>query len=461
VGWLSDLFGSPRGVYFGNFQDEHKAETPVHYNGPLGMITLGPPGSGKGMTLLVPNLARLNRSILVIDPKGELAAITGKHRRKFGPVIVLNPFGVLLESSPFKFLKSEGFNPISALNPASDLFVDDAASIAEGLIRIDEHQPYFGEGARALIAASLMHLRRTVGANASFDMMRKMICAPTQYGTDKRGKTDIVGGFLKDVEDMARCGFVPIENKVGRFLSSTEGLTECISTAISQTDFLDSPPISRDLVGGHVDFAAMKRKTVTVYVILPARELDKHANWLRLVVTTALNALTSSPPTERPPVLFMLDEFAQLGYIRAIENAMGMVRGYGVQIWPILQDATQLQAIYRDRWETFLGTAGMISAFTPNDMTTAKYLSERSGQREIIVQRRDKPAGWFNFNAGSHSWGPQPAPLYSPQDLLGMASGRMICFKQGLQHPFFTRTPIYKDVSGCGHLPTSPYYKGR
>ena len=61
-------------------------------------------------------------------------------------------------------------------------------------------------------------------------------------------------------------------------------------------------------------------------------------------------------PPERPEgaVLFLLDEFAALGRLEAVERAMGLMAGYGLQLWPILQDLSQLRALYGPRANTWL-----------------------------------------------------------------------------------------------------------
>ena len=59
------------------------------------LLVLGPNGSGKGTRLLIPALLQMSgRSVVVIDPKGELAAVTAAWRRTVGDVVVLNPFGL-------------------------------------------------------------------------------------------------------------------------------------------------------------------------------------------------------------------------------------------------------------------------------------------------------------------------------------------------------------------------------
>ena len=60
-----------------------------------------------------------------------------------------------------------------------------------------------------------------------------------------------------------------------------------------------------------------------------------------MMVASILRPLLRS--VERPPVpvLFMLDEFAQLGRMEIIEDNYALMRGYGVKLWTIWQDLNQ------------------------------------------------------------------------------------------------------------------------
>ena len=72
------------------------------------------------------------------------------------------------------------------------------------------------------------------------------------------------------------------------------------------------------------------------------------------------------------PALFLLDEFAALGRLQAVERAMGLMAGYGLQLWPILQDMSQLKDLYGARANTFVANAGVLQCFGVNDFETAK-----------------------------------------------------------------------------------------
>ena len=90
-----------------------------------------------------------NRSLVVIDPKGELTAITARFRRQHSDVVIINPFGVL-------GIPGCGFNPLAALDPKSPHFLDDAAGLGEALIKIEEKDPHWSESAQGMVVAFIM-----------------------------------------------------------------------------------------------------------------------------------------------------------------------------------------------------------------------------------------------------------------------------------------------------------------
>jgi type IV secretion system protein VirD4 len=443
-----------KGLYMGRFSENGRVRDEVRTQTTIHGITIGPNGSGKGTGVIVPNLASLKRSIFVVDPKGEAAAITARARARLGPVKIINPFNVLAGQLPH--LKSTGFNPLAALDPRHDNFTDDCAGIGQALVR---EQPgadaaFFSGSAQDLVTALVMHECIMRGKAASLANVRKMLTEP-YAGDARRGPI----GLLKTLIAMTESHCEPLRAKAGRFVNGTKSTMDIISTAINETRFLDSPPVARDLSGEAIDWDMMKREIMTVYLILPADRLESHANYLRLVVTSALRSLLRSPPSATlPPVLFVLDEFAQLGYLPPIENAMGIARGFGVQLWPFLQDLNQLKALYKDRWQTFIGNGGVLTAFAPRDLFTAKYLSELSGQKTEIVESLGLSDDGNGNLRGSLNRTPHGFPLFRPEDLMGLPRNQMICWVQPVKYPFFTSVPGYWDTPYGRGLDPNPYY---
>lgn len=140
------------------------------------------------------------------------------------------------------------------------------------------------------------------------------------------------------------------------------------------------------------NLAQLKSEPVTVYLCLPAMRMGTCNRWLRLFVNLALAAFETTPGKPEPPVLMYLDEFAVLGHMKAIEDAAGQIAGFGVKLWPIIQDLGQLKALYRDRWQTFMGNAGVLQFFGNNDTFTLDWVSKRLGTTSLIVENRAEVA---------------------------------------------------------------------
>lgn len=65
---------------------------------------------------------------------------------------------------------------------------------------------------------------------------------------------------------------------------------------------------------------------------------------------------------------------------------MGLMAGYGMQLWPILQDIHQLRSLYGKRAGSFLSNAGILQAFRINDFETAEMLSKTMGRQTIAYE---------------------------------------------------------------------------
>jgi type IV secretion system protein VirD4 len=388
----------------------------VGYLGDGHMLTIGPTRSGKSRRLLIPNLLmETARSALVVDIKGELAAITAPQRSAKGSnVLALDPFGVLAKRRAN--IPTVGFNPLATLDPQSDDFVDDAMTVAEALIQVTPgmKEPHWAEAAQDFACGVIMLARCKFGPAANLGQVR---------GTMARSP--------EDMEKLAReftgenCPHYAIANKLGKFRNSKDSkeIASILSTASTQTRFLDSPGIARNLAAGGVDFGAMKSKPTTIYLVLPPNRLLSHAKWLRLVISSAMTAMQRTLKAEgSPDVLFMLDEFPQLGRLQSIESAVSLNAGYGVKVWVAVQHLGQLKEDYGDNWETFL-SAGAVTAFAPRDWFTRDHLTKIIGTGTKKIRSISNNAGQTSFTDSV-----QKDDLVSAQDWRGMVMGEQYAF---------------------------------
>lgn len=425
----TDIWAINGGVYFGYGTNVTKGvprllkANRIQYVGDRHLVTIGPTGSGKSRRLLLPNLEALTGwSMLVIDPKGELAYMTAGHRNRRGNRIIrLNPFNAL-------GLGSDGFNPITALDPHSEDFPDDAMGMAEALIRVEGREPHWSQSAQDLVCALIMYVRLVIPDGSLADVRHFVAQSGDQLRQTVGAKTIDYNG--RAIPGMIAAGIVhdcpELEAKAARFADITpenRELLSILSTAMTQTRWLDSRPVKADLREGSIDFSMMKKEPTTVYLILPARRLSTHSTWLRLMIASVLQPLLKDTRKAEVPILFMLDEFAQLGHLPVIENAVGLMRGYGIKLWAVLQDLSQVQHIYEQRWESFLGNAGALQSFAPQDVVTADYLSKRTGQTS-----RAALGGNIAGDQTGISMNQVGVPLMLPQDLRNMDDGFAVIF---------------------------------
>ena len=172
------------------------------------------------------------------------------------------------------------------------------------------------------------------------------------------------------------------------------------------------------------------------------------------MVSLCIAALTRDRAPALHPVLVVLDEFAALGRLQAIETAMGLLAGYGVQLWPILQDLSQLQDLYPRRWRSFLANAGAIQAFSVNDAGTADYLSSLLGTRTVTVRHEGRSHD--GKLRGSENYGPASRPLLMPHEIMRLPEGRQLVLIHGKAPILAERVKYYLDAEFRGLFDQNP-----
>lgn len=379
-----DLAKSDSGLLIGRDADSGRL---LRYDGPAHLLTLAPTRAGKGVGTVIPNLLLVPRPMLVIDPKGENARITYEARSKLGPVHVLDPFGVT-------GLPAAAYNPLARLTPDSLDLGEDAASLAEALVMDppgETGDAHWNEEAKALLAGLILF----AAVHETED--RRTLASVREYLTLPPDRFRALLGLMQ--ESTGAGGL--IARAASRFLGKADReAAGVLSSAQRHTHFLDSPRIAASLARSDFSFASLRHERTSVFLVLPPNRLDAYSRWLRLLVSQALAEIArdaetahgapaaagaaqrpqEGSPALREPTLFFLDEFAALGRLEAVERAMGLMAGYGLQLWPILQDLSQLRALYGPRANTFVANAGVLQCFGVNDYETAQALSQLMGQ---------------------------------------------------------------------------------
>lgn len=413
----------------------------MRYAGPAHLLTIAPTRSGKGVGAIIPNLLTTDRSVLCIDPKGENARITARARSRLGAVFVLDPFDV--SGQP-----GAAFNPLSALDAESLDLAEDAALIAEALVYDPPHQvgdAHWNEEAKALIAGIILHVVTTVAPHLrSLATVRDLLT----------GSPESFQKMLVAMQASGAAGGLVARAANRHLAKSDREATGVLSAAQRHTHFLDSPRMARVLERSDFSFADLKAGVVSVFLVLPPERLGTHARWLRLLVVQAIGALARAPQgnaTSAKPVLLMLDEFAALGHLEPVERAFGLMAGYGVQLWAILQDLHQLKSAYGDHAGTFLANAGVIQVFNVADVDTATWVSRSMGTATEAYYTSGQtvshaPGQFFATHGSSTNLNLARRDLATPDEVMRMDGDSLILLRPGANPTVARKVRYYADA---------------
>ncbi|HTW22420.1 MAG TPA: type IV secretory system conjugative DNA transfer family protein [Candidatus Baltobacteraceae bacterium] len=369
----------------------------LRYGGAGHLLLVAAARTGKALTVLVTAILSLddggffqrlgNRrksSLIVVDPKAELAAITGHFRRRFGEVYVLNPFGILRGS--LAGLKQGHYNPMTILDPLSRAFHATCDKLAEAICPdeaggMDRH---WIMSARLLISGVIAALAK-FGAEAD-----RNLAAVRNVVTGANGHS--VFEFARE------CMNLPdpfVRQKLARFAArdaeESRELNGVISTADTQLGFIGNEAIAESLKGSDFDFHDLKRKPgTTVFVCLPLNKLDVCSAYFRLIMAAALSDLLEEGLRGTgAPVLAIIDETAQIGALRSLIDAWGMAAGAaGVQLFAVYQDVSQIINQFGKSWQTIVQNSGATLWFAARDQATRETVSKLAGVTEVLTRSR-------------------------------------------------------------------------
>lgn len=415
------------GMVFGHVNGQ-----PLFLKNEKHVLVMASTRSGKGVSLIIPHLLRYAGSAFVLDPKGENALVTGRQRGKLNDQVhYLDPFGISGQS------KSR-FNPLARFT-SENMEAESKALAAAIVMGEGGKRDHWTASAQQLLAAFILHVVTSpsiLPKEKDLGHVRMLLLGKMNKVLELMAESDAADGLL------SRLAISFLQTPEKEFGS-------IVSTAQRETEILDNPFIVASLAasgpGEEVDFADWHKGTMSVFLCLSAPKFPVFNRWLRLVLTSALDEMTDTLNPPALPVCFMLDELATLGHLQAVENAVGLSAGYGIQLVTVFQDVAQMRDLYKGRWASFVGNAGVRALFSLDDYETAKYWSQFMGGRiyETASQQKDI----YGLTKGQ-SKGETMRPLRSPEQLmLDFAQDKMLVLPQGSRPVVSDRVPYFRDGS--------------
>ncbi len=368
------------------------------------MLTVAGTRSGKGTAALIPNLLLYPGSALVIDPKGELAQITSA-RRGHGStrvqrclqqnVHILDPED-LVPGRP-----KARWNPLAELDPSDPNLVAKIQKIAFALVPPEPNaqDQFFINQARDLLTMivvhvmtaeprerhNLIHVRRllTLGDTELFQFVIDE-CSKTGKPVPYKDPMDTLYNYM--AQNPAHGG--KVAGFAQRLLALPDDTRNTIVSDLSgKTSFLDQSGLEHMLQGSDFSLKDLKLHPTTVYVCIKGTSLATSLKPIAYILIDMAVAAMEDVPYKPPySVLFAMDEFNMIGRHESIDHAMGLIAGFHVKLWPVIQSLDQLQRHYPATWDNFIRNCGAVQYAGDQKPETIQDIEKRVG--DIVTKTR-------------------------------------------------------------------------
>ncbi len=378
------------------------------------VLVVAPTGSGKGRNLMIPTLLASHAPAVVVDVKGEAAAVTADARRRMGhDVHILDPFKIVTDAP-------DTFNPLDVVE-SNDLTIgDEALEIAEGIVGPDgSHRDRFWDNwARSVISAMLEFAIIDAEEPATMGQVWSRL------------NGDDVPYNLAVLLDSGRMTGLAYNNIAG-FLGLPERETRpsVLGTVQQHIRLFGTPAVMAAMAETSFDLASLRDgRPQTLYLVVPPSKLASHAPMLRMWLWGLMKTVIQREENPPVPTLFIIDEMAHLGAMPILEQSVTLMRGYGVRLMLLLQNIGQLAKLYPNDNGTIASNCLVAATFGTSSPIMAKPMAELLG--DVTAEQL----------------------LAMPDDVLALRQGK------GATR-FLTKLDYLKDRRFAGQFGTNPRYR--
>ncbi len=361
------------------------------------LLVLGPAGSGKSTVFVIPNLLHNPMSMIVIDLKATLAAVTAKARGSFlkNKIFCLDPTGkveaILGPSARYNLLQILIDDWDNVHRHAS--LISDAKAIAHQLVpEPSQHSEnrYFREGTRKFLIFSFVYLVTQKDSPTLTDafvlLSDKEELSVALY---EACSVNILNG---DLALRAKDILIKLdEGDTKQIESFREGAMQALD------EF--SPSGNLSAISGVSDFRFADLKdpnaATTVYIIADPTDQKSYSSWMGLLSWCAFTELLRSK--QRAPVCFMGDEITNFK-VDILPSLLTTAREFKIMLCLVVQELEEWVKTYgRESLETLISQTEAKLILGASNPKTCTLISEMLGE---------KPQMHLNHNLGQSFFSP-------------------------------------------------------
>ncbi|MFM0205343.1 type IV secretory system conjugative DNA transfer family protein [Paraburkholderia fungorum] len=435
----------------------------LKYYGQDFLMTAAGTRSGKGTSLVIPNLLTYPDSVVVEDIKEENYHYTSGYRRACGHETYLwAPFS---EDG-----RSHAYNPLEYIagRPAYAR-VGDVMTIGEHLYpsNVDARLKYWNDNARNLFIGIVLYLLETPSLPCTFGEVLR------QASGKGRAIREHISSIVSTRADAAHAtdGLPALTfeclDALNRFLSqSKEAFANIVSTMTAPLNVFSNPVVDAATSRSDFDLADVRKKRMSIYVGIKPGDLKAGALLVNLFFSQLIDLNTRELPAENPALKYqcalVLDEFAAPGKIDIIDTANPFIAGYNLRLMLIFQGMSQIEdpKLYgKHGAETLAINCKMRSLYAPRTVKESEEYSKMLGTFTLMARSRSRSRGRSSSTSTNES--EHGRALMMPQELRALKHNKQIITIEGCEPILCEKAFFYEDAELVDRLVRqSPYLQG-
>ena len=350
----------------------------------LNILVVGGSGAGKTRYFVKPNIMQCNCSYIIADPKGELLRATGGMLEEQGyEVKVLN----LVDMA-----RSDCYNPLAYVRTDTD-----ALRLVTNLVKnttpktAGNTDPFWDKSETALLQAFILYLVHEAPIEEqNFEMVMYMIenAAASENDEEYKSPMDVMFETLeeKDPNHIALKQYRVFKQAAGKTAKSI-----LVSVAVRLASF-NLSELASFTQKDEMELHLLGKRKQAIFAVIP--DNDSSFNYLvGMLYTQAFQELYYDAD-HRPggrlkiPVRVLMDEWANVALPDDFEKILATCRSRDISINIIVQNISQIKAMYKDSWESIIGNCDHFLYLGGNEQSTHKYISELLGKATIDTKTR-------------------------------------------------------------------------
>ena len=391
----------------------------------LNLLVVGGSGAGKSRGFALPNIMQCCCSMVITDPKAELLRKTGGLLEKKGYEVrvfdLINP-DTSFCYNPFEYVHDDK----DVLRLISNLIQNTTPKGSQS------SDPFWEKSETALLQALMLYLlHEAPPEEQNFAMIMEMLGSAQvkEEDEDYESPLDILFDRLemRDPDSIAVKQYHIYKQAAGKTAKSI-----LISVGVRLAAF-NLPQIAKLTNTDELDLSSMGEKKVALFCCIP--DADTSLNYLvgmiysQLFQTLYYMADRVHGGALPVPVNCIMDEFPNVSLPNEFEKILATCRSRSIYCSIIIQNMSQLKALFKDSWESLVGNCDEFLYLGGNEKETHKYVSELLGKETIDTNTYGQTKG----KSGSYSTNFQQSgrELLQPDEVRMLDNQNALLFIRG------------------------------